>query len=115
MQDEVEVHPHIPADTDTDTKDGDTMANEKITAAYEQVLMPPPLSPPTAEVPFEAEIYQDLSTPANDAEPGSELQLEEIHPFLGYVTLELPPRPRRPPKSRPWPSSASYGRLSECV
>ena len=77
VQDETEAYLHMPTDTDTDTIDGDTTANKEITAAYEQVLMPPPLSPPTAEAPLEGETYQDLPICGDDEEPGSELHLEE--------------------------------------
>ena len=75
----------MPADTDTDTIDGGTTANKEIIAAYEQVLMPPPLSPPTAEAPLEGETYQDLPICADDEEPGSEFHLEEIYPPQGTL------------------------------
>ena len=87
MQDEVEVYPHMPADTDIDTTE-DTTADEDITAAYAQVPMPAPLSLPMAEAPLDAETHQDLSTSANDEEP--DLQLEEIYPSQGDVPPEIP-------------------------
>ena len=104
VQDETEAYSHMPADTDTDTKDGDTTANKEITAAYEQVLMPPPLSPPRAEAPLEGETYQDLPICADDEEPCSELHLEETYPPQGDATQEITPRPRRPPETQSLPS-----------
>ena len=108
VQDETEAYLHMPTDTDTDTIDGDTTANKEITAAYEQVLMPPPLSPPTAEAPLEGETYQDLPICGDDEEPGSELHLEETYPPpQGDATQEITPRPRRPPKTQSLPSPIS--------
>ena len=106
MQDEMEIYPYMPADTDADTDaiDGDTTAYKEIAAAYEQVLMLPPLTPPMTVVPLEA---RHTRTFPNDEEPGSELQLEESYPPQGDVTQEIPPRPRRPPKTHSLPSPIS--------